>query len=535
MTGTVIGRRPAFILPGYRKPPSPFRRIVRNTAFYLLCILIGLVYGFVYSALPPSFLVYMAIPIVLLGLLVIWALPDLANGPVKLLGGMLLAYSLLIPLWPNYLAFSAPGLPWISFRRLLNFPMGIVCLICLSTSSSFRASVKAALSEGGIAVRLLGLLLLLQFATIAISRAPGISLNISIDVIFSIMLTFIASCWFFQKERYVQRFINAMLAAGFLLCVLGIVESTQEKVLWSDSIPSFLAVGDEAVDRTLTSRTRDGRYRVTATFSVALAFAEYLALIVPFILLRLFRSRTVGRIAFWLAIDALFLFVIVITTARLGIVGWLVSHAAFVSLWAFRRWRTRRTDIVAPAVALLYSMFALFFFVGMFTIPAIRNRTIGGGSTTLSDSGREAQFAMFWPKLFANPFGNGAGQSGVTLGWRSQGGLLSVDSYVITVGLDFGVLGLIAFFGAFLVVIWRCFYSALFGPERHSELVGAVGCSLLVITVIRYVLSQPDNMSIFYMLLGMGIAVLMHQRAAAPSLQPDRSQAPAPALTPSLA
>jgi hypothetical protein len=80
-------------------------------------------------------------------------------------------------------------------------------------------------------------------------------------------------------------------------------------------------------------------------------------------------------------------------------------------------------------------------------VPAIRNRTIGGGSTGFSDQARQVQFDMLWPKLFANPFGYGSGRSGEVLGYRLPGGLLTVDRYVITMLLDYDVIGFLLFAG----------------------------------------------------------------------------------------
>jgi predicted membrane metal-binding protein len=87
----------------------------RLAARFLVPLAVGLfciVYGFFYAITAPYLIVPLVVPIGILGLLAIWALPENNVVPTK---GMELAYSALIIgliLWPNYLAHdgAADGL-----------------------------------------------------------------------------------------------------------------------------------------------------------------------------------------------------------------------------------------------------------------------------------------------------------------------------------------------------------------------------------------------------------------------------------------
>src|SRR5262245_58170945 len=95
-------------------------------------------YGFYYAIFTPWLLVPLIVPIVILMLITIWALPDTQFFPEKALERMFFAFFAALVLWPNYLAVDLPGLPWITFGRVVNVPMVMLLIITVSTSVPFR-------------------------------------------------------------------------------------------------------------------------------------------------------------------------------------------------------------------------------------------------------------------------------------------------------------------------------------------------------------------------------------------------------------
>ena len=59
---------------------------------------------------------------------------------------LLLSYLVALLVWPNYLAFALPGLPWITFIRLIGFPLTIVFLAGLSVSAEMRREIWQAMT-----------------------------------------------------------------------------------------------------------------------------------------------------------------------------------------------------------------------------------------------------------------------------------------------------------------------------------------------------------------------------------------------------
>lgn len=504
--------RPLPVLPNYRRQRSRLERIFKHGSFLAFCIFLGLFYGFFYTLFPPQLLVLLGVPILLLALLVIWALPDTDHPPVKLLNRLFFAYLVALVLWPNYMAIALPGLPWMTMRRLIAFPMAAVLAISYSTSSRFRHEISDSLSAARPLAYMMAAFTVVQFYTIFLSDSPPFSFNFTLNYWFAATLIFFAGAWAMMKDGRPQRFVWIMVGMALFLCVIAVFEFRNRAVLWAGHIPSFLQVQDELMARYLSPSSRDDEYRAITTFSVSLSFAEYLALVTPFVIHLLMKSRALLAVIAWVVTDLALLLAINLTQSRLGILGWITAHGVYGCLWAFRRWRTRKADIIAPAVSLVYPLGAMLFFIGMFTVPAIRNRTIGGGSTGFSDEARQIQFHMMWPKLFQNPFGYGGGRSGDILGYRLPGGLLTVDSYVITLLLDYGVIGFALFAGMLLYAAAKMAQIAWQNPRGELDLTLPLACTMVIAVQVRLVLSQADNVPLLYMLMGMAAALAWRAR-----------------------
>lgn len=511
-------------LPSYRPDRSLLEKIVGRTILISLSIFIGLFYGFSVAILPPALVIYLGIPAAILLLLDIWVLPETVSGPVKALTRLFYIYAGVLILWPNYLAIELAGLPWISIRRLIAISLTLIFLITLSVSPNFRNQLADRLGAAKPLTSMILYFTLVQFLTIFISADPFHSLNIILNYIPLITIMYFAGAWVLAKSKAAEKFSNLLIFISIIIVIIGFFEKRNGQILWANHIPSFLQIEDQSVLQTLTAMVRDNKYRVTTTFSVSLCMAEFLAMVSPFVAHKIFENRDIRWITFWIAIDLALLASIVSTQSRLGIVSYLTAHAAYIGLWSFRRWRRTKADILGPALALLYPVAASLFFVGMFTVDAIRVRTIGGGSSGLSDVGRSVQFHMMWPKLLKNPFGYGAGRGGSTLGYITPSGKISVDSYIITMMMDYGIIGFLLFFGALLYAIVKMAQVAWNSRSTDLDLALPLSCSLLVVLQVRWVLSQVDNLPLIYMLLGMTAAMLWRERQHLGV--PNRSAAP---------
>lgn len=495
------------VLPSYRRERSALRRAVTKTLFYAIVILMGLFYGLSVAILPPIMLLYVSLPILLIAALALWALPDVGSGPIRLAVFALFAFNTAVILWPDYVAFQIPGFAWISMRRVFSWLLAFALLLCLAMSGNVRRTLAERMRATKPFWIFAGIYFAMQWLTLPLSKNPASSFNGALNNLFIWATPLLAATLVFDREKRVRRWVVLILAAAAVHAVIAPLEAHNRQLLWANHIPGFLTVQDEVLQRILEGAIRDGQYRVTSIYSVSLCLAEFLAVAVPFALQRAFASNHLGRIVFWGLFDLALLGAIVLTNSRLGIVGWLIAHSVFMLLWGWKRWISKARDLIGPAISLAYPVGAALFVFAMFTVPAVRNRTIGGGSTGFSDQSRKEQFAMFWPKLFKNPIGHGVGQSGETLQYRLPGGMVTVDSFFITVGLDFGLLGLISFFGMYIytiVLMSRVYFRY---DSKEAGLAMPIAAAIAVLLAVRLVLSQIDNMPLTFVMFGLAVAL----------------------------
>lgn len=499
--------RPLAVLPEYRSPRSPMRQAALYGTLYVICIFSGLFYGSATALLPPGLLLYVLMPIGLLVLLIIWALPDFGRPPTRWLARFLFALTFCLCAWPNYIALGAPGLPWLSFERISSSGLALTLLLCL-TAAVFRKDLSRSYWNARPIWTMVIAFQAIQVVVLLWARQPLASLTIVGENSFLWTAAFAASAWLFLEPERERAWVRFFLAMGLLQCAIGVGEFFNSGLLWAGYIPPFLQVDQQYIDSIVQGLFRDGQYRVTSSFSVSLSFAEYLSCVVPFVLHRILNNKQgIFSILIWVSFDLLLLGVIVVTRSRLGIVGWLGAHFFYIMIWSFKRWKTLKADVLAPALSLVYPVGAAIFVFMMFTVPAVRNRTIGGGSTSLSDDARREQFAMLWPRLANNPFGYGAGQSGVVLQYRVPGGLLTVDSYIITLSIDYGVLGLFLFYGLVLWAAWAATKVYWESPEDSRSQALPIGTTILVVGVTKLVLSQEDNIPLLFILIGAAASI----------------------------
>lgn len=524
ITGEILSPAAPLLQP-YQADRPPLRRFFAKALFIAFCVFLGIFYGFFFAVFPPILMIYAAIPILLLAVVVIWALPDRGRAPTRLLRRLFFAYLIFMIMWPVYVSIQLPGLPWISFRRLIGFPMAIILLVCLSTSGKFRSQLTEVLRAMPVLWRMVTLFAAIEFVTLFMSAIPFMSANLFLNNLVMQFAMFFVAAWVLAQPGNAERWAKIMIGMALALCLMGLAEARNQQILWANHIPSFLAITDPSVERTLTAQFREG-YRVTTTFTIALAFGEFLAIAVPFLLHWLLPRRGLGPKVALAALDGLVLAMIVMTHVRLGIVGWLVAHAVYGSLWALRRWQRNKSDLLGPAIALAYPVAVILFVISMFTVNAVKFRTIGGGSTGYSDAARMDQIHAFLPLLIRNPFGYGLGRAAEVLGYHTPGGLLTVDTYIITVGLDFGLAGLILYFGMIGFALWKMCLLALRSSEGEDSWSMPLAGALAAYVIIRFVFAQEDNSSLLYMMLGMAAALSYRAKQIA-SASPATASSPA--------
>ena len=495
------------VLAGYYTPGwlSRHRKLVLTATFAVLFF-----YSAFFLLIGRFLIVQFTAPLAILALLIIWALPERARIPDKMLTRFFIAFMVAMLIWPNYLALDVGPLPWITASRLIGVPMVLLLLICLSQSAEFRGVIKNALAANPTITKMMLIFSGLCVISVGFSTSPSESANHLIIAIVNWVAVFFVSLYVFSKPRGVENFVILLWCATIFWCAMGFWEWWFSRLPWADSIPSFLAVEDETVQRILagTVRSATGVYRVQGKYTTPLGLAEFMALMTPFLLHYMLEARWwLTRIAAAITLPIVF-WTITSTDSRLGAVGFMLSFMFYLLFWGGRRWLHDRNSLFGPAVTLAYPIIFVMFIIATFTVRRLRAMVWGDGAQAASDAARQVQMDMGLDDIMSRPWGYGIGRGGEALGYMNPAGILTIDNYYLSILLEIGVLGFIVYYGMFLVAIVRGGWRGILDPSEATVWAIPAVISLANFVVIKSVLSQQEGHPLVFALLGMVVSLL---------------------------
>lgn len=479
----------------------------------LALALIAALYGLVFGVTATVFLIQMMIPVALVTVLVVALLPESGVVFSRTVTWLFFAFFFALAVWPDYLALSFGNLPWITAVRLIAIPLCLLFLVSLSQSSDFRASLATRLNSTPLVWKFMLAYFVISFVSIGISDKPAESVNKFIIAIYAWGTMYLAGVQVFAQVGRARQFAQTLWVGVLITCFVGLWEFRIDRIPWAGHIPSFLKIEDEFIARVLAGgmRAAIGEHRVQAKFTTPLGLAEFLALMTPFILHFIARGRS------WLERGAaaltmpLILFVIDKTDSRLGFIGFLLSIFGYGFFLSLRHWQTRRDSAFAPVIVAGYPAMMVTLLVASFVFTRLKNMVWGSGAYQASNEGRANQIAQGLDLVIRQPWGHGIGRAAETLGYTNGAGVVTIDTYYLSIALEAGVLGFIAYYGAFLAVMLsgvKLIVAA--GEDEDTSWLLPALLSLSVFFIIKSVFSQQENHPIAFALLGMA-AVLIHR------------------------
>lgn len=511
----------------YRRDRSlPGPRRIRFISWSLL-LLTAFLYGASFTFLPPSFVAPLLVPILIMAGFVIWALPA-AKPSSRILEFLFFGFFVALVCWPNYLAIALPGLPWITLARVFCIPAAIVLLYNISVSRGFTGEISQVVNEFNLPVKMFLAFVGIQFLSVFFSRDPFDSFQKFVIDQFYWTSSFFIAIYVFRKPGRISLWVAVFLLMAMLLSAIGFWEWRLQHVPWVGHIPGFLKIDDESVLRTLAgaSRAGTGIYRVQSTYGTSLGFAEFLALSTPFWLYCALESRALWLRAMCAAAVPILFVSILNTNARLGMVGFFLSLLLYVGLWAVQRWRTDQKSIIGPALTVGYPVLAAGFLAATMFVGRLHTIVWGGSNTNPSTEARIEQVHAGVPMILHWPLGYGVGQGAQVLGYTNGDGTLTIDSYYLNIGLEYGIIGFVIYFGLFALTAG---YGVREGVRAtgESKLLIPLAIALCVFLVTKSVYAQEPNHPIAFMMLGAVCALAYRNRRRLGSAEP-----PVPALEP---
>ena len=503
-----------FVLKPYerRREAGPFVRFMRIAAVVGLAAF----YGLLCSVLPMQLLVIPLVPILVLVGLILWMMPDIGGLPLERMQTLMLWFIGLGVVWPNYVAFDLPGLPWITPVRIVVFSLLGLVVFSLATSGEFREKIGETLDATPALRKLFWAFWGLTTLSIVFSSTPFFSMNKYINNQIFWTMMFVVSAILATGEGFVMRLSRILVATLFVVMVVGIYEYKIQRVFWIDQLPGFLRVDPEFLDRVARSQARAGTdvYRVRSTFATSLYFAEYLAMVFPLALHFMVTERRFTRFVPLAAGVAGTMVVMYLTNARSAMAGMLLTLVIYTFFAAYRRWKLTPQSIGATATLMLYPAMVLVVSLLVVFWHRAHVLVLGGGQHAASSEARNVQWAIGIPKVISHPFGHGVARSAEVLGYANGAGELTIDTYYLSVLLDYGFLGLPVFMLLFGLPLWLGFKSFIKARTPEAQLVGPLVIGLFSFIVIKAVLSSEGNLPLAFVMLGCVIGLIWQQKRA---------------------
>jgi O-antigen ligase len=260
---------------------------------------------------------------------------------------------------------------------------------------------------------------------------------------------------------------------------------------------------------------RDGLYRANSIFLVSLSFGEFMAMIAPiasyFILEgRNRREQVLGIVAGIFCLIGLFS-----SGARGGYVAFLVAMPVFAFLWTVRYSKLHPASLATAILRFVFTVGTIAAILLVLFWPRLNNMVLGD-----SDGDRILQWNMALPHIIERPItGHGMGTAGEVVGYGNRGdGVFSVDSYVISTLIELGVPGFMIFFGMIAIAIWIGLH--LYLTNMKAAVVGPLGCCLIAFAVYRLTLSQQENHTLVFIIIGLMCVVGKLAKDRCATMQP---------------
>lgn len=511
-------------LAGYQSDRSKRQRIVVFVALGVGAFF----YSLFFSVLGPFWPTPFAVPLITLLMLIIWALPDrVAPKENAYIPTLFIGFLIALCCWPDYLALSLPGAPWITAVRLTSFPLAMIFLMEISTSKQFRQQLSEILRDSIWITRLVIAFTVIFVLSVGWSAEIGFSTGRMVKSVTTWTLMFFVAAVVFTKPGRVTQFAYLLWGIVIFLSLVGLWELSLGHVPWFDNVPAFLNPDPETFEKIVRPkfRTYTQIYRIQAVQTTPLGLAELFALALPFIFQIAFSARNrVVVICAWLTVPLIF-YIISMTDSRLGTVGFILGVTLFAFAIAMRRSQVMKNSLLAPIIYLSFPAVMAFLFVGSFFIGRLRHLVWGDGSQQASTDSRFEQWDAGLDRFFAQPWGYGIGRGAETLGWASGAGNdVSIDSYFLSILLEYGLIGFVVFTSLFVVAIVMGLKRVLAVEGEETIYLIPVTISLIVFVVIKLVFSQEANHPFIFILLGLMVA-LLHRHALGEGSVPAGPQA----------
>lgn len=500
-----------------------------DRAWLLAMLTLGIVLGVLLPALIQDSLEIYFVFLALLLMLCIFLMPRRLWGSDRGATRLFVVFLALYCLYPHYISLQLPGLPWISPQRVFLAILFFVWLYVLRSNDRLRQLLKSYVLEYRPFFILFAIFVASQCLSLPLAMDPVLAFTKF--SLFQLYWTFafFATLTLIRTERRLKFVPVLFIGFAAFQCLIGFQEARLERLIWLDWLPPGFGADSEVVTRMIQGVFRADGYRVQGSFSVSLVYSEFLVLMLPFAMFAFIEGSNLWLRVAGLATSIAVLPAQFLSGSRLGMVGTLVIFVLLGTVYCVRTWRQDRRGVWKPLIIAALPTFLMLFFVAYAASPRLQALTIGGGQHQASTDGRMIQLGMAIPKIIERPFGYGVGLAGEALGFRNLAGVLTIDSYYLSLLLEVGVAGFLAYFamiGWAVVIGFKTYLKAEPGP---AKIAGPLSLALVGFITTKLVLSQTDTHTVVFVMLALILVCRRHQPISRAQTRSPRPYDEAPA------
>lgn len=410
----------------------------------------------------------------------------------------------LLGAFPWYIPFKFGPLPGLNPVRLSFIALFFFLTISLFTSSDIRSRLQQRFRNSRVTFIIFALLILWMFISAIFSPNLFWSLDYVAKIWLHGTIIFLASIVFLRNFQDIVSALRALALGGVIASIAGIVEWRLQSNIFAQFFPSD-PDALSGLEWILTDRSRLGNYRVSGTQAHPLALAEYLAAVLPgaaYLAIADFRSswRWTARLSLPLMLVAIYL-----THTRTGVVAG--AFALVLTLFGVAwMWTNNSQRSLGRALS---GWFAIIIAIALTIGVAMTAAVLLEGRNRIEASSTNARVQMLkGTELLVEEsplIGHGPGLAAITLGHRSWSGVLTIDSYYMTVAIEAGLVGLIGFLALSSTPFLRLFRFRSPYQDEYWLLGVVMASSIFGMLVMKIGLSLMHNFDLMFWLLAASV------------------------------
>lgn len=272
---------------------------------------------------------------------------------------------------------------------------------------------------------------------------------------------------------------NVVLLCSFIVTIFGAAEYFSENSVLMSILPKSTDDA-EYLNMLEYDQSRDGGYRARSVYVHSLVYAEFIGIYCIF-LLNFTEKNTIGFAKFlFYGVFLVVSFSIIFTGTRSSFFGLFVGLAAYKFFEKICRPRVDYIFISMKAIVLATILFFGIYFASDYVAEIVSGRT---QEEVSSSQARELMYNLGLNAIIDRPiFGYGPGQLEIAA-IEGLGGKLTLDSHILAISIESGIVGLFLFFMQFLFAIYLGIF---YGNKKILPVFIGVFCVCLVYAPVLF-------------------------------------------------